>query len=392
MQPSIGLLGGSFNPIHYGHLAMAEAAVRALSLSAMIIMPAGDPPHKSVGLADKYDRLQMARLAAGDLYAVSALEVERPGKTYTVDTLDALAKLYPGFSAAVLIGADTLTEISGWQDSARVFTLCRFVVFGRNGLPLPDVPGADIIRLPDIIPDISASQIRARVRRGQSLDGYVPPSVADYIGEKRLYDPPARMPYPEMRAHLSGVLPSKRYLHTLGVENTMRKLANHWQYNAERAALTGLLHDCAKGLSFDELRKTAAEAGLHIDSRRMESCELLHAPVGAQLARAVYGVTDPEILRSVWYHSTGACPMNDLDKLLCVADMTEPGRRANDQINRLRKLSMRDLDEAARETLALKLAHVAQQGKAAHPDTERAIGSLGGNNEKGGVLGDWGGK
>jgi len=372
-QPSIGLLGGSFNPIHFGHLAMAEAAVKALSLSTLIIMPAGDPPHKSTELADKYDRLEMVRLAAADRYAVSAMEVERPGKTYTVDTLDALAQAHPGSRIVMLIGADTLAEISGWREAARVFSLCRFAVFARDGLSLPAVPGADIIRLPDEVPDMSSSQIRARVGQGLSLDGFVPPLVSDYIGEKRLYGPPPRMPYPEMRAHLSAVLPQRRYMHTLGVERTMRKLAKRWPYNTERAALAGLLHDCAKGMSLGELRRTALDAGLHVDGGRMESRELLHAPVSAQVARAVYGVTDPDVLRAIWYHNTGAIPMHTLDKLLCVADMTEPSRRTNEKISRLRKLAMSDLDEAARETLRLKLAHVRQQGRRAHPDTEAAI-------------------
>lgn len=376
MQSSIGLLGGTFNPIHNGHIAMAEAARAELSLDELIIMPTGDPPHKSAELADRWDRLRMAELAAGGRFAVSAMEVERPGKTYTIDTLEALREKHPGKSIVMLIGGDTLREIASWREAERVFTMCRFAVFGRGELPLQAITGADVIRLSALIPDISATEIRARVHQGLSLDGLAPSAVVDYIGAKRLYNPPPRMRHRLMRERLLRTLPAKRYIHTRGVEHTMRVLAKRFAYDTERAALTGLLHDCAKGMTLDEMRALVAGAGMLIDEERTQTRELLHAPAGVQLAREVYGVTDPEILHAIYYHNTGCVPMGTLDELLWVADMTEPGRRGNEAIAHLRKLSKDDLKEAARETLRMKLQHVEQQGKQAHPDTAAALEAL----------------
>lgn len=193
MRETIGLLGGSFNPIHLGHLAMAEAALGELALSRLIIMPDGDPPHKSKELAGKRHRLRMAELAAAGRFEVSAMEVNRPGKTYTVDTLEVLRTLYPQARLVMLIGADTLRELPGWKSAARVFQLCDFAVFARDDLPLVPPPGVTAIKMRAAIPDISATEIRFRVHCGQALEGFVPQAVEDYIGRHRLYDPPQRM-------------------------------------------------------------------------------------------------------------------------------------------------------------------------------------------------------
>lgn len=373
MQSAIGLLGGSFNPIHIGHIAMAEAAVRALSLEQMILMPAGDPPHKPEGVADKWDRLAMARLACEGRFAVSAMEAERPGKTYTVDTLLALKEQFPGRPIVMLIGADTLREIAGWKDARRVFSLCTFAVFGRGDEAPGDVPFAVTTRMEAEIPDISATQIRTRVHAGLPLCGLVPPRVEDYIGQKRLYDPPKLLSREEMLERLSKTLSAKRFSHSLGVEQTMRKLAKRFGYDIERAALAGLLHDCAKNMPYEEMLAIIRETGLCVDDMRCASRELLHAPIGLQVARAAYGVTDPEILRTIYYHSTGHAPMEALDKLLCVADMSEPGRWISEAVGRVRKAAARDLDEAVIRTLQVKISHVRKQGKPLHPDTEAAL-------------------
>lgn len=376
MQETIGLLGGSFNPIHFGHLAMAEAACRELALDRLLIIPDGDPPHKSKELAGKWHRLRMAERAAAGVFAVSAMEVERAGKTYTVDTLEVLRTLHPQAILYMIIGADTLREISGWKQAERVFALCRFAVFGRGDLPLDDVAGATIVRMQTPIVGISATEIRARVHRGMSLAGYTPAAVEAYIGEHRLYDPPVQMQEKAIRKRLKEALPAKRYQHTLGVEETARVLAARYGYPLEKATLAGLLHDCAKGMNLEEMRRYVREQGEPVDAERMDSTALLHAPASAAMARAVYGVTDPEILRAIWYHNTGAAPMGMLDKLLTVADMIEPGRKPAPWMDSLRQLATTDLDLAARETIRLKLEHIHAAARFEHPDTRAALAAL----------------
>ena len=376
MRETIGLLGGTFNPIHYGHLEMAEAAKRELSLHRVILMPNGDPPHKSEGLAGKRHRLRMTELAAGGRYEISPLEVDRPGKTYTVDTLEALHALYPNADLVVIIGGDTLGEIAAWKDAPRVFSLCRFAVFARGDAPLSPPSGAQVVRLSSAVPPVSSTEIRPRVHRGLSLSGLTPPAVADYIGEKRLYDPPKRVQDKAMRKRMREELPNGRFKHVLGVEETIRFLSKRWGYDPKRAALAGLLHDCAKGLSLLAMQAYVDAMGEPVDDARRVSTALLHAPASAAMARAVYGVTDPEILRAIFYHNTGRVPMGMLDKLLCVADMTEPRRKPYTWMDGLRVLALSDLDAAVVEALKRKLEFIQARGKEAHPDTAAALAAM----------------
>lgn len=376
MQRTIGLLGGSFNPIHNGHLQMAAAAGSAVKLERVILLPDGDPPHKTRGLAPKRDRLRMTELAAAGRFEVSSMEVDRAGKTYTVDTLEALTLLYPGVRLYLIIGADTLHQLLTWKNAPRVFALCTFLVFARDGLPLINVPGADVIRLDAAIDDISSTEIRARVHRGQSLEGYVPEAVSDYIGAHRLYDPPVAMGIKAIRRRLAADLSPGRYGHTLGVAQTIRRLAARWGYDEKRAGLAGLLHDCAKFMPLDAMNAYLHAQGVQVDGARRASVALLHAPASMAMARAVYGVTDPEILRAIRYHNTGRAPMGTLDKLLCLADMVEPGRKVYPWMAGLRRMAQEDLDAAVLAALRLKLDYVQRQGKTAHPDTAAAAEAL----------------
>lgn len=375
MRETIGLLGGSFNPVHLGHLAMAEAAKRELGLTRLLIIPDGDPPHKSTELAGKHHRLRMTELAAAGRFEVSAMEVERPGKTYTVDTLEVLAALYPDAQLYMIIGADTLREISGWRNAARVFELCTFAVFGRDDLPLEDVPGAKWAQLKTEIPDISATEIRARVHAGLSLEGYTPRVVEDYIGLHRLYQPPVELGEKAMRKQLREMLPPARYKHTLGVEKTIRSLAVKWGYNEHKSMLAGLLHDCSKGLSLEDMRRYVDANGIQVDQERRVSVALLHAAASAAMARAEFGVTDPEILEAIRYHNTGRVPMGMLDKLLYMADMTEPGRHMP-WVEALRRMSVEDLDGAVLEGMRIKLEYLINRGRNAHPDTVAARAAM----------------
>lgn len=386
MHDTIGLLGGSFNPIHYGHLGMAAAACMELSLGRLIILPDGDPPHRSDELAGKRHRLRMAELAAAGQWEVSAMEVDRPGKTYTVDTLEALHALYPSATLWMIIGADTLRELPGWKRAERVFKLCRFAVFGRDDLPLDDIPGADVTRMQTPIIDISATEIRHRVHVGKSLEGYTPQAVEDYIGLHRLYDPPPLLHEKAIRKRLKETLPGARYKHVLNVADCMVQLARRWGYDEDKARLTGLLHDCAKAMTLEHMRKYVLEMGLQVDPMRCATAALLHAPAGAAMARAEYGVTDPEILHAIRYHNTGTVPMGTLDKLLFVADMTEPGRKPYPWMEPLREMAMKDLNEATRMAMRRQLQYIEQDGKKlTHPDTAAALAAMEKENEREGT-------
>ena len=194
----IGLMGGSFNPIHCGHLNMGRAALESGAVDRVLFLPSGNPPHKRAGLEDKAHRLAMARLAvAGEKgMDVCTEEIDRQGVIYTVDTLTILREKMPDCRFHYLIGADTLCVLHTWRRAEDVIRLCAFLVVMRPGEDEEKVMeaarrwramGADISFLPARMMDISSTEIRTRLENGCSLDGLVPRQVEAYIRENGLY-------------------------------------------------------------------------------------------------------------------------------------------------------------------------------------------------------------
>lgn len=209
------LFGGSFNPIHYGHLLLADEVRERLALARVVFMPAGVPPHKpATDIAPAADRYAMVRLAIADnpAFEVSDLELRRAGPSYTVDTIEALG--VPRAELFLVIGSETFLDLLSWRDPRGLASRCRIVVIPRAGSAFdPEGAaarkvvreiGADrIAQAGDRVPErgvvvvhatslpLSASDIRARAATGRSLAYRVPPAVADYIARQRLYGWPA---------------------------------------------------------------------------------------------------------------------------------------------------------------------------------------------------------
>jgi nicotinate-nucleotide adenylyltransferase len=196
----IGVLGGTFDPVHRGHIMMAEEAKNALSLSEVLMVPAGQPVYKiHKNIASAEHRLAMLRLAvAGRPYLkVSTIEIERPGPSYTVDTIAGLRKQYGGGDEIYFIlGWDSLAQLPDWREQVRLVSLCFLAAVPRPGRPRPDLEALEV-RVPGISKrvvflekpqvDISASAIREMAARGESIDHLVPAPVAGYIKKHRLY-------------------------------------------------------------------------------------------------------------------------------------------------------------------------------------------------------------
>jgi nicotinate-nucleotide adenylyltransferase len=199
----LGVLGGSFNPVHLGHLVLAETAREALGLERVIFIPAKLPPHKrAAALAAGADRLAMVRLAvAGNpALAVSDMELRRPGVSYSVDTVRALReKVGPEAEIYFLIGMDTVAELAEWREIAGLARLCKFVPLSRPGhagsnaadleRAIGRLEARAILKRAVAMPviGISSSDVRRRVAEGRTIRYLVPDAVAAYIRRKRLY-------------------------------------------------------------------------------------------------------------------------------------------------------------------------------------------------------------
>ena len=210
----IGLFGGTFDPPHVGHLALAEWARESLRLDRVLFVPAGSPPHKGRARLSKVaDRVAMTRLAVRDqpAFTVSTLETRRDGPSFTVDTLRALRRREPRARIYLIMGADSLAEFPGWRDPAAILAFATLAVAARPGVPGAVRPGGrgaargtpsrhatdaatrslfkdvriEWLDNPGL--DLSSSAIRARLRAGRTVRYLIPDTVARYIARHRLY-------------------------------------------------------------------------------------------------------------------------------------------------------------------------------------------------------------
>lgn len=190
-------MGGTFDPIHLGHLRAAENVREALGLDEVAFVPAGVPPHRPGPCSSPLDRYAMVCLAtaANPTFVASDVELKREGPSYTVDTVEALLRQHPEGSVVVIVGSDTFPEMSTWKDPERLFALCSIAVVARPsdgggdaapaGVAVRALPRVERVEGPAL--PISATHIRRRILEGKSVRYLVPEAVAEYIAKRGLY-------------------------------------------------------------------------------------------------------------------------------------------------------------------------------------------------------------
>ena len=197
---NLGVLGGTFDPVHNGHLIVAEEARTWLNLAGVLFVPTGQPWLKVESpISAAEHRVQMVRLAIADNphFKLSTVEIERPGPSYMVDTMAELqSRLEDADELFLILGWDSLAELPQWQEPSRLITLCHLVAVSRPDFPRPNlkklealIPGLSqrVMMMDKVMIDISASAVRDRVVRGLSVRHLVPKSVNDYIKQNGLY-------------------------------------------------------------------------------------------------------------------------------------------------------------------------------------------------------------
>ena len=191
------MLGGTFDPIHVGHLAAAHVAMECAHLDRVLFIPSATPPHRGPAEADATQRLEMSRLAVGDekRFEVSDVEVRRGGKSFTSDTVRELKRRHPGDELFLILGWDAALLFSTWHEPDRIRADASVVVIGRPGTDAPAAadlraagldPGRTIVCLGGT-PDISGSELRESLTRGEPVGDCLPPAVERYIAERGLY-------------------------------------------------------------------------------------------------------------------------------------------------------------------------------------------------------------
>jgi nicotinate-nucleotide adenylyltransferase len=186
----VGVMGGTFDPIHNGHLVAASEAAAAFSLDEVIFVPTGQPGHKKTVTAGEHRYLMtVIATAANPRFSVSRVDIDREGATYTIDTLRDISTMHPDADLFFISGADAIAQILAWKDIEKIWPLAHFVAVSRPGhsLKLPDAPEGSISSLEVPALSISSSDCRARVMEGKPIWYLVPDGVVQYIGKHKLY-------------------------------------------------------------------------------------------------------------------------------------------------------------------------------------------------------------
>ena len=374
----IGILGGTFNPIHNGHLALGLAAMEQYDLEEVWLMPSKLPPHKShFAMLSEEHRLAMTELAAQTdaRFRASDFELKREGLTYTADTLELLTQEYPDVRFYFIVGGDSLIKFVHWRRPERILELCTLLGAGRAGYEEETVnkaaeglrkqfPAADIATV--VLPDypISSNEIRAAFFTGadERVKEFLPEKIWNYLHEKQLY---GKMTYTELDAEIARILPRKRYLHSVAVAHLAAAYAVSLGYDPERALIAGLLHDCAKAYSDEQLVEDCDNYDISVTEVERRNGFLLHGKVGAFYAKTKYFITDEEILSAISYHTTGRPGMTALEKVVFLADYLEPFRTQPTEpaLNEIRRIAFEDIDKAVYLALKNTLSYLDKCGQ-----------------------------
>ena len=265
---SIAIMGGTFDPIHYGHLVTAEAVRHRFHVDKVVFIPTGRPAHKShKEVTHNEHRYLMTVLATmrNENFEVSRIEIDRPGTTYTIDTIEQLKKMCrPDVRLYFITGADAIHQIMSWKEPERLLSLCDFVAVTRPGYQKNQMfeeigeiqekyaSRIHYMEVPALA--ISSSDIRTRAQRGMPIQYLLPQEVEDYIHKFGLYQNERKdevkfmLPIEVMQEKLQSALSVKRYIHTMGVSEEAVRLAEIYGTQADRqkAKVAGLLHDIGK--------------------------------------------------------------------------------------------------------------------------------------------------
>ncbi len=337
----IGILGGSFDPIHEGHLELARHAKALAGLDIVYMLPMADPAHRETHSHARH-RLQMCRLALEEEEGILLSDAGMQEKVrYTVETLQIIKKQHPEDELYFIIGADKLPSLPYWQGAQEIFSLCEILCFPRKGIftgeaiQKAEQAGARVHLLGVKEAPFSSTLIRSRTAQYEDAPG-IKKNVLCYMAENGLYRE-------DLLPRIREMMNAHRFRHTLGVQKAAIHLAAVHHLPVQKAALAALLHDIAKGMDQPELAQIAEHYHLVDTEKTLMIGAVLHGPVGAWLAQKQFGIQDEDVLNAIRSHTTGRVGMTPFEMAVFVADAIEEGREDYPGLQKIRWLAEKSL-------------------------------------------------
>ena len=337
------VFGGSFDPVHKGHVALLRRAMKTICPDVAHIVPAYHSPFKAKSPTPFRLRMKMTKLAfgrCGDNLIFDDYELQQGGKTYTYQLVQYLQKRYLNPEIYLLVGTDCLNDVHNWKNPEIIFKNA-VVVAGKLKGYHENPASFNHVFLPGFFPKLSSSRVRAHILACGDIPNTVPASIAPTIRQNKLYGLDV---HDWLKAHLK----TNRYLHSKNVAEMAAVFSDIYDVNVETAVRAGILHDAGKGFSGPELiefcQKNKIKVPFFEDICQQEP-SLLHSFVSAWLAKHVFGVKDKNVLAAIAEHTLGSLHMSTLSKILFVADISSKDRKYKDAFL-IRNLALQDLDKA----------------------------------------------
>jgi nicotinate-nucleotide adenylyltransferase len=357
----IAIFGGSFNPVHLGHLFLADGVISTFGYDRVIMIPTFQSPFKpGAQVTPPEDRLDMlaASITADPRLSVDDCEIRRQGVSYTIDTLADIEKRYmPEGKPALILGDDLARDFPKWKKAGEIaeradIIIARRISAGDLFFPFPHR------WLRNEIMDLSSGVVRDRIRQGESWHYLVPPGARMIIEDRHLYGVQSPVPQAPESSLSSGeevfpqtlswsligsietavrlALPSGRFLHSRNTALLAHDICRQFHLDGIAGYLAGIAHDMCKSLPEDELIRLAGRDGQGISKGEYKKISLLHARAAAVLLKDRFGVHNEDVLEAIRFHTTGDMSMGPLAKAVFIADKIEPSRGQVD--SRLRDL------------------------------------------------------
>lgn len=381
------LFGGTFDPPHNGHIALLRHTVEVICPDITLVMPAGDPPHKTAYGTPGSLRLAMCRdfLQVSPSVQLCQHELSRAGKSYTVDTLGWLRGLHPDAQLYLAMGSDMLLSFTQWKSWQEILKLATLVCQSRDEretaamIPAMEslrAAGAKVQLVTAPVLRLCSSDLRERAP-GEDISAYVPESADFIIKAYRLYQKDqTRLPGAEFcRALAKQRLSARRYTHTVNVARLARSLAAQYGADEEKAEIAGLLHDICKELPKPQMLQMLRENGIITDNADKKPSGIWHAAAALVYLKQTLGVEDEELLGAVRWHTSGHAGMTKLEKIIYMADMCS-AERDYPEVEGLRRLLCEDLNKAFTQALCDSIRWLKEENREIDPDSAAALADM----------------
>jgi len=385
-------MGGTFDPIHFGHIAIAEAVLHKFAPQRVLFIPAGKQPlklDKPVTDGEHRFKMTLSAVCQNPAFDVSRMEIDREGPSYTVDTIEDLRRICPKKAQIFfIIGADAITEILSWEGAERLLKLCELIAVKRPGYELSmdfienlrKKYSAIIHVFEGPLLEISGTEVREKIIANEPVGGLMPRIAEDYARRHGLFQTFGTSLTPEKfdaaKSRLEMRLSAKRFRHTLGTIIESEKLAAHYGADINKARWAALLHDCAKEFSAAKKRILCEIWNIPLDEILYADIDIAHSYLGAESAKRDYQVEDPEILQAIHHHTTGSSNMAILDKIIMLADFIEPYREPYPPLEEMRRQAYIDIDKALVIGMKYTISDLIKRKKPIHQHSKDALNSL----------------